>query len=70
MVGGETMADLGDEHLEAFPSEQAGRFLLALRQRRCDGQEVADEQRQGFGDDGDVAIDSSDHLVQLIEAPR
>ena len=69
VIGGETPANLGDEHLEAFAAEQAGRLLLALRQRRGDHQEVADKQRQGLGDDGDVAIDDTNDPVQLVETP-
>src|SRR5690606_32480988 len=70
VIGGETPADLSDEHLEALPPEKPGRLLLALRQRRCDRQEIADEQRQHLSDDGDIAVDDADNLVQLVEAPH
>src|SRR5215475_10205641 len=66
-VAGKAPPDLGDEHIKALPAQQPRRLLLALRQRRRDGEEVAHVERQGFGGDGDVAADAGDATVELIE---
>ena len=47
-------AKLFDELLEARLALGAGRFLMRFGNRRADGQEVADEQRQRF--DLDVLV--------------
>src|SRR5262245_3289573 len=68
VILGEAPADLGDEHLEALLAQQAGRLLLALRQRRRDRQEVAYEQRQRLGGDGDIAGHRGDRSVEDVDA--
>src|SRR5262245_21330091 len=68
VILGEAPTDLGDEHLEALLAQQAARLLLALRQRRRDGQEVAHEQRQRLSGDGDIAGHCGNGPVEDVEA--
>ena len=70
MIGAEAASDLGDERLEALAAERAGGILLGLRQRRRDGEEVADEQRQRLGGDGHVALHHAEAAGQPVEAAQ
>ena len=53
-------AELFDELLEACLALGASRFLMGLGNRRADGEEVADEQRQRFDLDVLVALQAFD----------
>src|SRR5918997_1840404 len=66
-LGGDAFGDLLYENLVALVSERLRRLALASGQRWCDGQEVAYEQRQGFGHDFRLAMGLAQPLGQSLQ---
>ena len=59
--------ELVDELLEALAPLRTGRVLVRGRDRRVDGQCVADEQCDGLDQDGLVAFEPVELAGQLVE---
>ena len=70
LASGELPANLRDEDLEPLFPQQPSRFLIVGWQRRCDRQEVANEQGESFGCDGHIALDSLGQRAEFIEPAR
>src|SRR5262245_6321615 len=67
---GDAATDLCDEHLVTLAADKAGGLLVAVRQGRRGGQEVAHEQRQGLGGHKLIAGQGCQRPVDLIEPAR
>src|SRR5262245_8932066 len=60
---GDAASHLGQEHVEAFLANEPRRLLVTLRQRRRDGQEVANEQSQGLTGNRDIPANGGDRFT-------
>ena len=66
----DTPPDLRGEDFEPLTSEDTGRALMSLRERRCNGEVISRMQRNGFVDDPEVSLELFELTAHPIEAPQ
>src|SRR5262245_23587012 len=65
-IAAQPPGDLFNEYVKTLATQRARSLLLALGERRGDGEEVAHVQGQRFADDGALAADAVDALGEKI----